>query len=173
MANPVGKTDASLAVGVRHVVERKCAARSDKRIDAPMTHKQESCKIELHRGWRLDLDKAVEQHVEWKVRFRMAIFQKEPLDAACIGKDDCCELGNWLHGEAKSRFSSLGTYDACVARHKAFHEEAGKIARAINAAQYAEATEMLKSSAAFSKASSEVGLAIMAFKKEAAMASSG
>lgn len=121
----------------------------------------------------MDLDLAFKIHVEWKVKFRMAIFQEEPLDAGCIEKDDCCELGKWLHGEAKARFSLLGTYATCVARHKAFHDEAGKIARAINADRYAEATDMLKSSSPFSIASSAVGLAIMDFRKEAAMAPGG
>jgi len=116
----------------------------------------------------MDLDLAFKVHVEWKVKFRMAIFQKEPLDAVCIGKDYCCELGKWLHGEGKTRFSLLETYAKCVARHKTFHDEAGKIARAINADRYAEATDMLKSSAPFAKASSAVGLAIMDFRKEAA-----
>lgn len=138
-----------------------------------MTQKHESSESGIQPGWPVDLDQAVEKHVEWKVKFRMAIFQEEPLDAACIGRDDCCELGKWLHGEAEPRFGLLGVYTACVARHRTFHDEAGKIARAINAARYSEATGMLKSSAPFSKASSELGLAIMAFRKEAAMTSGG
>ncbi len=121
----------------------------------------------------MDLDQALKRHIEWKVKFRMAIFQKEPLDAACMGKDDCCALGAWLHGDAKALFSALTTYSACVARHKTFHDEAGKIASAINAARYDDATEMLMSSAAFAKASSAVGLAIMDFRKEAAMTPGG
>lgn len=114
----------------------------------------------------MDLDQAIEIHVGWKVKFRMAIFQKEPLDSDCIGREDCCELGKWLHGEAKARFDKLETYVACMARHKAFHEEAGRIACAINAAQYDEATELMKSSGPFARASSAVGLAISDLRNE-------
>ena len=121
----------------------------------------------------MDLDQALKKHIEWKVKFRMAIFQKESLDAACMGKDDCCALGAWLHGDAKALFGALPTYSACVARHKTFHDEAGKIANAINAARFDDATDMLKSSAPFAKASSAVGLAIMDFRKEVAIASNG
>ncbi len=117
----------------------------------------------------MDLEQALINHIEWKVKFRMAIFQKEPLDAVCIGKDDCCELGLWLQGEGKAKFGTLETYAKCVTRHGTFHDEAGKIASAINATRYGEATEMLKSSAPFARASSAVGLAIMDFRKEAAI----
>ncbi len=48
----------------------------------------------------MDLDQAVAKHAEWKVKFRKAISAKEQLDTASIAKDNCCELGKWLHGEA-------------------------------------------------------------------------
>jgi hypothetical protein len=116
----------------------------------------------------MDLDEAIKLHIQWKVKLRMAIFQKEPLDSDCIGRDDCCELGEWLHGEAKAKFYKLEAYAACLARHKAFHEEAGRIARAINAARYDEATELMKSSGPFARASSAVGLAISDLRNEMA-----
>lgn len=118
----------------------------------------------------MDLDQAMEKHIEWKVKFRMAIFQKEPLDADRTAKDDCCALGMWLHGDAKAQFSRLETYSTCVARHKTFHDEAGKIALAINAGQYEAAKEMLNSASPFAKASSALGLAIIDFRMQAAIA---
>jgi methyl-accepting chemotaxis protein len=168
---PLAKASIRQLGMTRPVVHVLCAAGGEKGMGARIIKKWANSKLEVQRGWPMDLEQAVKEHVEWKVKFRMAIFQKEPLDAACIEKDDCCTLGMWLHSGAKAKFGKLQTYAKCVARHKAFHDEAGKIAYAINAAQYDEATGMLKSSSPFARASSAIGLAIMALKEEAAVTS--
>jgi hypothetical protein len=48
----------------------------------------------------MNLDNAIATHARWKLKFRGAISAQETLDAATIGKDDCCEIGKWLHGVA-------------------------------------------------------------------------
>ena len=63
---------------------------------------------------------------------RTAISKQETIDAATVSKDNCCELGKWLHGEAKSEFGNFASHSECVSRHAAFHVEAGKVAVAIN-----------------------------------------
>lgn len=50
----------------------------------------------------MDLNNAIAKHSEWKTKLRSAITRKETLDASTISKDNCCDLGKWLHGEAKS-----------------------------------------------------------------------
>jgi len=115
----------------------------------------------------MDLDSAIEKHAVWKTKFRSAISKKESMDASTISKDNCCDLGKWLHGEAKTKFSSLQSHYACVAKHAAFHLEAGKVAQAINAKKFAEAEAMLNSGTPYASASSAVGVAIMQLKKEA------
>ena len=57
----------------------------------------------------MDLDQAIAKHAEWKFMFRSAIFKKETLDVNSIARDDCCELGKWLHLEAKAKFGDLST----------------------------------------------------------------
>ena len=115
----------------------------------------------------MDLNDAVAKHAEWKTKFRSAITKKEQMDASTISKDNCCELGKWLHGEAKQKFSVLGSYKDCVSKHALFHTEAGKVASAINAQKYSEAEAMLNAGTVYASASSAVGVAIMKFKKEA------
>ena len=115
----------------------------------------------------MDLNNAIEKHAEWKMKFRAAISKKETMDASTITKDNCCELGKWLHGEAKAKFSSLQSHSACVAKHAAFHLEAGKVAQAINAKKFTEAETMLNTGTPYASASSAVGVAIMQLKKEA------
>ena len=115
----------------------------------------------------MDLNNAIEKHAEWKMKFRSAISKQEMMDASTISKDNCCELGKWLHGEAKTKFSSLGSHSACVSKHAAFHIEAGKVAQAINAKKFSEAEGMLNAGTPYASASSAVGVAIMQLKKDA------
>lgn len=115
----------------------------------------------------MDLSQAIGKHAEWKTKFRSAISKKETMDVDTIARDNCCELGKWLHGEAKPKFGQLPSYTGCLKKHAAFHIEAGKVASAINAKKYAEAEAMLGSNTAYAAVSSEVGVAIMHLKKEA------
>lgn len=117
----------------------------------------------------MDLDKASQTHGEWKLRLRLAITKKEFVDAQVIGRDDCCALGKWLHGEARQRHAGLAALSACVTQHAAFHREAGRVAGAINAGDYVNAEKMLDAGTPYSKASSAVVTAILALKKEVAL----
>jgi methyl-accepting chemotaxis protein len=91
------------------------------------------------------------------------------MDAETISKDNCCELGKWLHGEAASTFSEFSSYTECVAKHAVFHAEAGKVARAINAKKYTAAEAMIDSGTSYTAASIAVGVAIAHLKKEAGL----
>ena len=91
------------------------------------------------------------------------------MDATTIAKDNGCELGKWLHGEAKASVGRLASHAACIAKHAVFHAEAGKIAKAINEKKYAAAEAMLASSTPYASASSAVAGAIMHLKKEAGL----
>ncbi len=116
----------------------------------------------------MNLDTAIQKHMEWKVKFRSAITKQDQMDVATIGKDNCCDLGKWLYGEGKTQCGSLGSYPTVISKHAAFHVEAAKIATAINEKNYTEAEAMLGTHSPFSTVSGEVGIAIMRLKKEAA-----
>ncbi len=115
----------------------------------------------------MDLNAAIQKHAEWKSKFRNAISKKEQMDVASIQKDNCCDLGKWLHGEAKAQYSKLASHGECVTKHAAFHREAAKVAETINKGSYAAAEALMDAGTAYTKASSEVGVAIMHLKKEA------
>ena len=116
----------------------------------------------------MNLDEAVQKHNDWKIKFRSAISKKETMDAATISKDNCCEFGKWLYGAGKSEYGSLSSFTECVAKHKAFHVEAGKVAVAINAKKYVEASAMIGAGTSYSAASTDTGVAIMHLKKTSA-----
>ncbi|MGA9665403.1 MAG: CZB domain-containing protein [Gallionella sp.] len=117
----------------------------------------------------MDLDQVIERHSQWKVKFRVAITGHEKMDAETITKDNCRELGKWLHGEAKSRFGHLASHKECVARHAAFHIEAGKVAKAIYAERFKEAEAMIDVNTPYTNASKEVAGAILKLKKESGL----
>lgn len=91
----------------------------------------------------MNLDEAIERHMEWKVVFRAALEGRQTVDAATIRRDNCCALGKWLHGEGAARYGRKASFAELLTSHETFHREAGKVAEAINARDYAGAEKML------------------------------
>lgn len=115
----------------------------------------------------MDLLKAIESHVQWKTKFRMAIQNQANMDAATISKDNCCEIGKWLYGAGKKAHGHLPSFQAVVREHAAFHKVAGAVAGVVNAKKYAEAEKLIGSGSEFAKQSSAVGVAITRLKVDA------
>jgi hypothetical protein len=113
----------------------------------------------------MDLDNAVAAHAQWKTKFRAAITAKAAMDVTTIGKDNCCELGQWLYADGRKQHGTKPEFTALVEKHKGFHVEAGKVATLINAGKYAEAEAALGGSTTFGAASTETGVAIGRLKK--------
>jgi methyl-accepting chemotaxis protein len=114
----------------------------------------------------LDLNTAIQKHAEWKFKFRNAIQTNETLAAADISKDNHCDFGKWLHGDAKDLYGKSAKYLQCVTDHAAFHAEAGKVAAAINAKKKDAAERMISNGSSFSEASKKVGVSIIELKNE-------
>jgi len=114
----------------------------------------------------MDLNTAIQKHAEWKTKFRSAMMKHEQLDVATIAIDNCCELGKWLHGEAKDQFGQLVSHADCLKKHAEFHAQAGKVALEINNKNYTLAETLLATGSTYAAASSAVGGAIMRLKKE-------
>jgi len=117
----------------------------------------------------MDLNQAIAKHAEWKVKFRTAIDKKQQLSVGEIARDNCCDLGRWLHGDGRARHGSLASFQDCQSNHAAFHVQAGRVAQAINDGRYAEAETMLGAVSQYGKASQDVALAIRQLKKDAGL----
>lgn len=113
----------------------------------------------------MNLDTAIAAHAAWKTKFRSAIASKEAMDAATIGKDNCCELGKWLHGSGAGVYGSSPAFTALIQKHKDFHVEAGKVAVLINEKKYVEAEHAIGAGTPFAAMSGETGVAINRVKK--------
>ncbi|MDZ7938450.1 MAG: CZB domain-containing protein [Rhodoferax sp.] len=115
----------------------------------------------------MDLNNAVQKHAEWKIKLRSAISKHAQMDVPTLARDDCCELGQWLHGEAKARFGTLGAHADCVRKHQVFHTEVAKVAAAVNAGRYTHADSLLGAGGGFASASSALSVAFMQLRKSA------
>jgi methyl-accepting chemotaxis protein len=91
------------------------------------------------------------------------------MDVATIGKDNLCQVGQWLYGEGKTRYGSKPEFQKALEKHKAFHVQAGKIASLINAGKYAEAEAALGNGTAYASASLQLGAALISLRKAAAL----
>jgi len=114
----------------------------------------------------MNLDEAIERHTAWKVVFRMAIEQRKDVDAATIGRDDCCTLGKWLHGDGRVQYGERPLFSKLVGSHANFHRNAGAVADAINAKRYDEAEKLLGVWSEYSDASLDVIDTIEALKQD-------
>lgn len=113
----------------------------------------------------MDLNTAVQKHAEWKTKLRSAIAKQEQMDVTTLSRDDCCELGQWLHGDARARFGKLAAHTECVRNHQTFHNEVAKVAVAVNAKRYAYAEGMLGAATPYAKASSALSVAFLHLRK--------
>lgn len=115
----------------------------------------------------MNLDNAVETHAQWKAKLRTAIVRHEQLDLATLSRDDCCELGQWLHGTGKRNYGQFPAHQDCVQKHLAFHREVSKIAKAVNAQQFELAERLLSAGTEYTKASSALSVSFLRLRKEA------
>ncbi|HMX10752.1 MAG TPA: CZB domain-containing protein [Burkholderiaceae bacterium] len=104
--------------------------------------------------------------MEWKARLRNAALRNEPLDVATIRRDDCCPLGQWLHGEGRKIWSTQPRFVALVDRHREFHVETGSVAATITRGAKDEGLKMLGGGTPFAQATQAVVMAIKALINE-------
>ena len=114
----------------------------------------------------INLDSAIKAHADWRSKLRMASQKSEKMDVDTIGRSDCCELGKWLHGPGGQKCGGKPSFVALVDSHKEFHQQAAKVARAINQGAGASVEGMLNSGTPFSEASSKVTRLIVQLRSE-------
>jgi len=119
-------------------------------------------------GRSIDLDNAIAAHTDWRSKLRTVAsrHEHEQLDTDTVGRDDCCELGKWLHGPGGAQYGSRATFVQLIAEHKHFHQEAAKVAKVASTGDSAQVEKMMDSGSAFSKATNEVSRLIVQLKGE-------
>ncbi len=110
------------------------------------------------------LENALTAHADWKQRFLDAFHTHEQFDTAFIAADDRCQLGQWLHSEAKNKHGHLDAYARLVQTHAAFHREAARVAALINRSEFEAAKAQLELGSRYAHASHAVFAAITEFE---------
>jgi aerotaxis receptor len=104
----------------------------------------------------IDFEDAMKAHHQWRVNLRNALTRNLSVDAETLRRDDCCQLGKWLHGPGGQRWGKLPMFSNLVDKHRVFHTEAGKVADHINRKQRTEAEKMLDPAQPFGRAGQDV-----------------
>jgi methyl-accepting chemotaxis protein len=110
------------------------------------------------------LDNALSAHRQWKTILQAAVNDGKVLDVETIGRDDCCDLGRWLHSKGRSLYGSKPEFTNLVNKHREFHSITGVVAGFINARTQDDAMAHLRGGSQFAFASMEVSIAIAALK---------
>jgi len=114
---------------------------------------------------RIDFQKAVAAHIKWKTRLRMFISGSgEQLESATVCKDDACDLGKWIYGDAVSLKGGT-TYEALRAEHANFHRCASDVVKEVENGRR-EAAEARLEGEQFETASNRTVSAILQIERE-------
>jgi methyl-accepting chemotaxis protein len=109
----------------------------------------------------VDFDQAILAHIKWKTRLKNYLNGKEQIDLAILSMDHQCELGKWIHGEAKAKYASDPTFADLKLKHAQFHTVAATVARNANGLSADEASKAIDAvSSEYGRASTECVLAL-------------
>ena len=114
----------------------------------------------------MNFDEAIRIHTNWKVTLRWMINGRQPLDEGTLGRDDACEIGQWLAGDGERLYGSYPAFAAARREHANFHRSCAEVVRLIRADDARSASAMLAPAGDFSKASAATVEAIRALKAE-------
>ncbi len=117
----------------------------------------------------MDFNECIKAHSDCKMKLVAAIAEKARLEVATIAKNNCGNLGKWLHGESRVHCGPLVSHNECIRHHTEFHRQASRVAAVINEGRYAEAQHMLGSGTSYFTASQEAVMTIGKLKSEACL----
>jgi methyl-accepting chemotaxis protein len=119
----------------------------------------------------MNLDEAVKAHAGWKMK--LSAYLRRPdnsINAAEVGSDNHCPLGQWLHGEAKKTLSSFPEYKTLVAEHARFHRAVGGAVEQANAGKKLDEGHLFGWDSEFAASSRNIVSAVVQLKKKANLA---
>lgn len=86
----------------------------------------------------IDIRPLLRAHAEWIVHLREYVYGLGTLDVQVIMRDDQCDLGRWIYGEA-TPYRHLPEYEAARQAHALFHAEAAQVVNLLEAGRRHEA----------------------------------
>lgn len=119
-------------------------------------------------GDSFDAKEAVSDHQQWRVKLRNAINRNLTLDVEQVRRDDCCALGQWLHGPGEQRWAAKPSFTKLLKSHQTFHDAVGRAAELINQKRADDAAAMLESGQPLHRAGQDLSQAIHAMERDLA-----
>ncbi len=113
---------------------------------------------------KICLENAIDAHRKWRQVLAAAVAAGDTLDSATLRRNDCCELGNWLHSHGRRLYGGKPEFVRLMARHNDFHLVASMVANSVNDGEYTDAKKMFSGNSQFAQASIDVEIAIMRLK---------
>lgn len=116
----------------------------------------------------MDIATAIAAHEDWKQRLLQCVASmdgklSEDFFPEVICRDDCCDLGKWLHGPGRKRFGHYRAFSVLVARNEYFHAQAALAVAQALGGNKEEASRILNGS--FRLASNQVLLMLKELKR--------
>ena len=115
----------------------------------------------------MDFDGAIAAHSAWKAK--LSAYLRNPdksLNAANIGLDDQCALGQWLRGEGR-KYSSHPEFSELKKEHANFHLAASDLVRRADLGEKVSEEASLGANSPYVKLSSHVVQLIVKVKQKA------
>lgn len=94
----------------------------------------------------LDFNAAINAHLAWKKRLDDLLTSpngREALDPLHVCRDDQCDLGKWIHGNAARIYGTNESFSRLRKVHADFHQAAAKVITLAQAGKDEEAQEAL------------------------------
>lgn len=108
---------------------------------------------------------AIAAHGAWKARLAAAIKDgRSEFSVDVVGKDDQCAFGKWLYGGIDPTVKRSEHYAKVRTLHASFHRTAAGVLGMAVAGKAAEATTAMGPGSDFSRASSQITLALTAWR---------
>lgn len=112
----------------------------------------------------MNFQDAITAHTQWKMKLTSYIAKPDhSLNASEVGKDNKCQLGQWLYGEGH-KYSSLPEFSTLVSDHTRFHKAASEIIKKADAGQRVTEEIALGARSEFASASAAVVKSLIAMK---------
>jgi hypothetical protein len=131
--------------------------------DAVALRKEAKPAAAVGAGAAFDLQAFISAHLQWKARLRDAIRVGETFDVGQVRRDDCCPLGQWLHGSGRSTWGQRPAFTALLEQHARFHVEAARVAEVANRGNQTEVQRLLEAGGAFSQATQRTVMTLKTF----------
>ena len=94
-----------------------------------------------------DIDQAIASHERWVPWLEQALHgvPDAQLQPEVICRDDCSELGQWLHGGGQRTLGHLPAFDMLMRRNRFFHTQAAEMLTLLAAGDVRQAEQAFKS----------------------------